>query len=379
MNRIREKSLKYRMISCLLLLALLMLPACGKKTSEAPELLEPVSKQHDTVTVTRGDYTTISVRDAFVVPEVLRLEAEIPGTVLEIPFVSGDYVEEGALVLKLDAQEEEEKIAEIREVMAVQETLNSYEDRIYEIDKATLEKEKVLYYQQGAGWQSQELKNLELQELELQREETLRKREQQQKDWDEELSKLQKTVDQSSLYAPRSGRIYYPGTAGDKLQALVAEGEPVTAHTTLAFIIDETSLHIEMDGDMTQSDQKLSYYSLIENRPVPVEYVPLSAEEEAKNRLLSTLPKTVFELKETVPDLSAGMYTPIVFETAVYEDVLLVPASAVMRDPDLKKDYVLVLNAQGEKERRDVEVRSDGIQAVILQGLSEGEVLYVYE
>ena len=134
-----------------------------------------------------------------------------------------------------------------------------------------------------------------------------------------------------------------------------------------------------MEERMLQTLQQYPYYALVRGQAVQVEYVPRTASEAASDRLLKRLPKTVFKLKGSTAGLESGMYTPIIFETAVFSDALLVPAAAVIRDPDLGRDFVYVLDESGERTRRDVEILSDGVKAVILSGLSEGEVLYVYE
>ena len=193
------------------------------------------------------------------------------------------------------------------------------------------------------------------------------------------VRELEDTIEKSVLTAPVSGRVYYPGTADDGLGSVAREGENVTLHTPVCFILDESSLHIEMEEKLSSELAGRNCYALAGGEKISVEYEPPSVEEAAKERLMSRLPKTVFRLKEGSEGLKAGQYTPIVFEMEAYQDVLLVPASAVLRDPDLREDYVFVLNADGSYERRNVEAESDGVKAVIRSGLSGGEELYVPE
>ena len=362
------------------LLTALLLTGCSHREQETVHTLgDPVTEQHGSILVERGDYTSVTVMDAFVVPEVVTLEPEISGTVSEVPFLSGETVRKGDVVLRLDTRDEEAELAKIRADMEYQETLDAYEDQLYVLDHTILERRKVQNYQQGGSWQNSELLSLDIQELELTREEKLKEREKRREKWQERIRELEDTIEKSVLTAPVSGRVYYPGTADDGLGSVAREGENVTLHTPVCFILDESSLHIEMEEKLSSELAGRNCYALAGGEKISVEYELPSVEEAAKERLLSRLPKTVFRLKEGSEGLKAGQYTPIVFEMEVYQDVLLVPASAVLRDPDLREDYVFVLNADGSYERRNVEAESDGVKAVIRSGLSGGEELYVPE
>ena len=362
----------------LCLLMLFLLSSCVKKEEETQTLLDPVTRKTGTVTVTRGDYTFVDVYDAFVVPEIEIITSPMAGVIARIPYVSGDYVEKGALILRFDTAREEAEKAAILADREYESSLYEIDDRTYTLKKQYIETQISLSYQQGAGWQSIELLRCDLAELELDREKAVSDREKRTSEQEKRLAELDNVIALSSLYAPVSGRIYYAGTMSDGKKT-VKEGESAAPDDELAFIMDENRLHIEMEERMPQSLQELPYYALIGGERCDVTYVPRTAAEAASDRLLKRLPKTVFRLKNAPENLKSGMYAPIVFETAVYEDVLLVPAAAVIRDPDLSRDFVYVMDESGGHTRRDVQIVTDSVKAVILSGLSEGEVLYVDE
>ncbi len=370
----------FRSLLILLLTALLLSSCNVQKSMEEKILLDPVTQPHGTVTVMRGDYTPVVVKDAFVVPKIVSISLDKAGTVEEIPFVSGEKVRKGDVILRLDCSAAEREIDEILKEQEYQHILDDYDDRLYELQKQIYDRQKQQYYRQGAGWQATELVNLDLQELELSREETLFEREKREKDWENRLTELQKTVDESVLYAPASGYIYYSGTADNDGQAVVVrEGENVPAYAELAYITDSSELHIETEERINLSLLQLPYYALVSGEAIPITHIPQSSDEIAHDNLLKRIPKSVFSINKKTSGLEAGMYAPIVFEQKQYEDVLLVPANAVIRDIDLRQDFVYVVRADGTHARRDVEIESDGVMAVILSGLSEGEVLYVSE
>ena len=364
----------------ILLMALLLSSCAVTKSTEEKTLLDPVTQEHGTITVTRGDHTPAGVKDAFVVPKIVSISLDKAGTVEEIPFVSGEEVKQGDIILRLCCSEEKREIAEITAEQEYQHAIDDYEDRLYELQKQIYDREKQQYYRQGAGWQASELVNLDMQELELSREETLYQRKKREEDWENRLAKLQETVDGSTVYATASGRIYYAGTAGnDGQSAVVSEGENVPAYAELAWIADESELHIETEERISLSLLQLPFYALVSGESIPVSHVPQNSAEIAHDNLLKRIPKSVFLIDGKASGLEAGMYAPIVFEQKQYRDALLVPSNAVIRDTDLRQDFVYVVQPDGTRARRNVEIESDGVTAVILSGLSEGEVLYVSE
>ncbi len=86
----------------LILLMALLLSSCGvTKSTEEKTLLDPVTQEHGTITVTRGDYAPVVVKDAFVVPKIVSISLDKAGTVEEIPFVSGEEVKKGDIIAEI--------------------------------------------------------------------------------------------------------------------------------------------------------------------------------------------------------------------------------------------------------------------------------------
>ena len=75
--------------------------------------------------------------------------------------------------------------------------------------------------------------------------------------------------------------------------------------------------------------------------------------------------------------VQAGDYAALIFVNSYQADALLIPANAVLADAAGK--YVYVVGKNGERVRRDVKLRVPvgAIDAQVLEGLEEGERIYV--
>ena len=75
--------------------------------------------------------------------------------------------------------------------------------------------------------------------------------------------------------------------------------------------------------------------------------------------------------------MQAGDYAALIFVNSYQPDALLIPANAVLADAAGK--YVYVVGKNGERVRRDVKLRVPvgAIDAQVLEGLEEGERIYV--
>ena len=89
----------------LLLISCFLLASCGKSEMKAPELMDPVSANVDTVAVSRGDIVNVLTYDGSLVPASIELYFETDGIIDVIAAYSGKYVNEGDALITLDGDD----------------------------------------------------------------------------------------------------------------------------------------------------------------------------------------------------------------------------------------------------------------------------------
>lgn len=368
-----------RLISVLLVIFLLLLFGCKKAPEEEISLKEPVTEKIGTVTVERGDLRDTTVLDAFIVPEEVELSLPISGIVDEMPFMTGDRAEKGDLLLKLDTFKVEQEIAALQAELEDLDVQASFEQRIYELDMAYQDRLIAGYQQQGAGWQSVRLAQLDKEDLSLTHSEYLREYERQKSEKAEKLAEKQEIYDSSFLYAPVSGIVYYVNSGYQNgVSMIITEGARTEKDQTLVYIADETRKHIDLEDRITAELRGLPCFALYQGEEVEIEAITLSSEQRIRDSVLVRKDAHRYRiLHRTMTDMKPGDYIPVYFVKESYEDVLYVPLSAVYHDSELSEDYVYRMDSDGGHERVAVECRQCGVYMVIQSGLSEGDELYV--
>jgi len=218
--------------------------------------------------------------------------------------------------------------------------------------------------------------------------------------YEEELAALETGVADADLAKARAEVLKARGVVQDAEAALadavlvapfdgvitegnVVVGQRVSVATPLVTIEDTSSLQVvaqvhESDiGKISEGMQvRVSFDAMLDQPPLVgrVEEIPLYGVFQ-NGMTLFEMP-VVFDEGTQVP-LFQGMSANVVFPTAINEDVLMVPASAVFTDE--QGDYVLLTpRGGGQQEKRYVTKGiSDGIYTEIVEGVSEGDTVSV--
>ena len=193
----------------LLLLTVLGFVGCSEEASVAPELLDPIGVKATTTKAQYDSIYTIETYDAQIVPYLEELSFSMDGKLDEMQVMLGDYVTEGQVLATLQEDDLLEQIDTLKDEIYSISKLGEYEDRQIsadiEIAKINLEKLRA----EGATVQSCSLQELEIKKLELRLAQA--KEERQTKinyQWNN-LSELQKTLENNQITAPFSGRVAY--------------------------------------------------------------------------------------------------------------------------------------------------------------------------
>lgn len=362
--------MKKYIVCGMLVLALTGLSGCQKAQVQVPELLEPVGVEMDTATATVGDMYSMSIYNGEVVPSVEAYSFDIDGT-LENFYVSvGDHVTKGQLLVKLEDEEVLEKIQDLEEEIADILTEQEFDERDMaadiEIAKVQL---KRLQDQRGSEEeilaQQMEVKLLEL-ELEEEQQLTALEVERLQKQVYEMRSEISKT----ELTAPMDGTVVYVSET--------ASGGRIKNLTPVVCIADETDVYISSEyiaNNVIKNAYKIT--AQIGEIEYEVTYEPLDDSEYMTMVLSGEEVKSKFTMNDTDAEIASGEYAVLKIWNMYKEDVLTIPVNALHRDAKGRYVYKIV---DGQRVRCDVTVGiSNEVKAEILEGLQEGDVVYVKE
>lgn len=359
------------------LLLLCSLAGCGgqKQQYEVPELLEPVKVQMDTVTAQIGDLYNISVYDGEVVPFVEELSFPADGYLEEITVIPGDYVQEGDVLALLDAEIIREQIDELTDEIEYTTQMGEFNDRELNvrIEMAQIELDEILdaiEEEQNISVTERKLREVELTQMQTRLTQAQEERELTLSHLNAQLEELRQKLTNTQLTAPFSGQIVYVSS--------MEPGAPIEGYSTLICLADTTRLHISSDY---VAEYKISsadrIYARILDQEYDVTYQEIDPEEYIAAALEGGEKKSSFVVNASAPELESGQYAAIVLISSYKDQTLVIPCNALYRDESGHYVYKIV---NDERVRQNVRVGvSTNIEAEILEGLQEGDVVYVKE
>ncbi|MGI5884116.1 MAG: efflux RND transporter periplasmic adaptor subunit [Candidatus Spyradocola sp.] len=346
------------------------LAGCAAKAEPVPELLEPVGMRMDTEPVRRGEIAEWRAYDFFVVPETMELSLPEGGVVQEISVELGQTVEAGDVLLRMDVEDERERIAEIEEELAYRE-----EDNALTIAGMQMDIELCKYQMEDdnrdykAGGEREQLKENELHALEAALEQEQARQALEREQLLEERQTLQERVTQSALIAPEAGRVVY--------LADLSNGVSAQSGQTLVVLAQEGQLRLKgeylTEAEAEEADEVIAW---IGGERVPIAYAPMDTDDYIASLLAGEELSASFTFPEGVPEgTQAGAYAAVLLKTIAREGVLYVPPDCLFRDGGETYVYRVV---DGERVRTEVEAGYRSVNAAeIVSGLSEGDVVYV--
>lgn len=361
---------------CLLAAAAIMLGGCSKDDDRltVPELLPAAGVARDVDTVIRADHATPKMYEAFTVAYTEELSFNVNGVIDEINVLPGDSVKKGdrLVTLNLDAQRERAE-ALLKTIERTQKS-NEYARRMSETDIRILETEKMALVSRGASEDEIRLKELDIRQrkTDLEQEEeiqnlTLSK-------YQDELEELNLVLNNDAIIAP------FDGVVARGIE--VKKGSSVKAYETIILLADNSRVKI-MSSAVSESSYRTAtggYYALINGKQYEIERVIMEKEEYVAKTLVGDVVYSEANIvgpegweKEVEP----GMYCALVLIHNYVPDQLMIPQNAVLSDADGK--YVYVVGENGESVKRSIKIRNyqDSIYSTVLEGLEEGERIYV--
>lgn len=350
------------------LLILFSLTGCRKAEEKVPELLDPVGVQLDTETVHLGTVQAISAYSGEVIPYVEELQFRIDGTLNEIYVLPGDFVTEGQLLADLSEETALNQIETLKTKMADIRKAGDFSDRQANADISIAKTELAKLKAEGASELDCQLKSLEIEELELALQHSRQLRQLELNENQRKLDNLQATIGQGQITAPFTGRII-------SVKEL-SGGDSVRGYTTMICIADETRLSLvtEFMSQATISNAA-KVFAKIGAQEYPVEYVPYDPVEYATLVLAGETVPAKFSIQAPPGAIQSGEFAMVMVYTVCKENILTVPINALFREGSSWYVYKIVGDT---RVRCDVTVGAvSSVNAEILEGLREGDVVYV--
>lgn len=376
--------MRKKVLTAVLLVAAFALSACTGRQTESEsiiELTETETAKPQTVAVKRGDLQVSVSYDAQVGPKVVQLTFEEEGIFGEYKVGIGDTVEEGDVLAVPDMEQMEKQLEAKEEELenlifnynyqktSLENQIKIYEYRMQDVYDQ-IEKEEYLtpLYTQlciKAGNYDESKKRLELQLEQLAETYNL-----ELPHCQSQLQKLKEKTSGNIIKAPFAGTIV----------ALHEVGSNDVINTNLYYvaIADTTTLYTRCEAVGTSivnaAEQILFWKDGVE---YPVTYVPMSGKSYRAMRNSGEDLYSEFALENADVTIVSGDYGKIKLVMENKEQILLLPEIAV--HTDTTGPYVYRDNG-GVQERVSVEIgNTDGINIEIVNGLEEGDVIYVQE
>ncbi len=370
-----KKHLSY--VLCLLVVLSVCLTGCsgGNKEKKAEiELLPAAGVASDIFTVFRGEDYVLKAYDASVLPYIEELYMPVDCVVEQVLVRPGDRVKAGDMLVKMNLENELKREAELAESIRRKTVSNEYDNRILQLDISMREVELRELISKSADSREIALKELDIENARLALSQQMEKQELALQAERTELERLKADLAYDAVYAPFDGVI--------ARSVDLRRGSRVPAYQTMVYLADETKLYISSQyiSDSTFSVADGGIYALIGDARYEISYRRMDPQAYVSAILAGSSIYSEFDI--IGPDgwqekIEPGMYAAVILSNNYDSDALLIPANAVLNSAGGK--YVYVVTEDGGREKRDIKVRivMGGMYARVLEGLTEGERIYV--
>jgi len=358
-------------ICLLLLVGLCCFCGCQKqKNSEVPVLMEPAAVEMDTAAAGYSDMYRVLTYSGEVVPYVEEVVFETEG-ILESCMVSvGDIVKKDQVLAVLDGDAVKEQIQNLKDEIKDETVLGELEDQkaLLDIEIAKLELEvmdggpdtKKAYHAKEVSierMQTDLAQTKQLRELELGKKQAL-------------LERYETKLDENEIRAPFDGTVVYVRQ--------MYTGDAVSSYVPVVCIADETDLRIQTDyisqTNFAGADRLIAR---IGEKDYKIRYIPMDESEYISDKLSGAKIWSDFWVEQSDEAVVSGAYAAVMLYYTSLEDVLTIPVNALYQDSTGQYVYVI---EDGKRVRQSVKAGMvNEVKAQILEGLKEGDVVYVKE
>ena len=381
---------------------LLLQSACGKKVSEAEEvvLLDPVSVAVSSTVAEYRDMYDYMILSAVCCPALSECVTEVGMTFLAYEKTPGEEVEEGEVLISGDSGDLDKQIeAQAKRITEMEEDRVDEEEQQKEaVDKA--EKEYLesvelldLVRTQEPGendpsphdkWQAKynsyhtasERASLALQRAELNAKQSAELYELDHSRAIQVLDELNRQKNGKMLTAGRSGVVVALGFVNRYNYGadFYYAGDWIGENTVSMALGDTSVKQLRCDYISSSEVNKAEdVYALINGKRYEVQYESMSPEEHERLDEKNGKVYSSFSILEGADEIGFGTFATIVMEKEHKANVLAVPKSTIIHEGG--EDYVYLFEGDSFVEHTVVCGISDGQYTEILSGLNAGDVI----
>lgn len=368
-----------------LLLLCFSLSACAGSAEEDSSSFAQVSagalEEEQFTEVIRGRLEASTVLNGYIAPKVCQLQFDTQGRFGEYKVAVGDTVTEGQILAVLDSSDYTERLEELKqqqeELTADYEYQTAYNEKTIEAYTVQMDQGYAQLDQKDKVWEPGEFSAVCMRLGELDR--------------------AVKRLELSNVQLADTYRLEYAYLKEQQKQA-----RDLYDRSFLKAPCDGTVIALQ-DMSETEFTSETMYYAAIAQKDVyylRCEYIPefylnnaleICGIRNGKEYALSYVPYedsvalvmqnnhetvyTQFELTQPDEDIDYGQIALVKLVSAVRENALLLPELTISADAD--GSYVYRKTDSGREKVYITRGLSDGIQAEVLSGLEEGDVVYV--
>lgn len=367
-----------KLLTVVLLLIAVLVTGCGEKEVDpayiAPELLPAAGVSSDIAVCFRGDHYGTRIFEGFTTAYVEELFFTVDGVIDEVLVKPGQSVKAGDELVTLNLDSQRDRVEALETSVERSRKSNEYTNRMSEIDISILETEKQALIASGAAVETIRLKEMDILQRKTDLQQAIELQEMNLSTSLRELEELYEILESDALIAPFDG-VVARGIS-------VSTGSRIKAYDTIIQLADNDRVQFTTEylSETYFRAATGGYYAIIGDKEYEIRQIQMPTEEYVAKTLVG---ETVYSNYEIMgpegweEDVEAGMYGVLVQRTNFLPDQLMIPQNAVLSDTDGK--YVYVVGENGERTKRTIRIRNytDTIYSVVLEGLEEGERIYV--
>ncbi|MBQ9764632.1 MAG: biotin/lipoyl-binding protein [Lachnospiraceae bacterium] len=360
-----------------LLLTLGIVTGCGNASAvqtsvEVPKLLNPVDVPISTTTVGYNDILISTYYEATVVPYVEEYVFPINGSIYDIYFELGDDVQKGDLLAELNHEKLDSQIESLQNRINSKKSAADKENSSYQlqIERLKLKKDNIRSGKVSSSNPAADIAliDCDIALYEKRIEQTTANLEKELVDLEENLELLTENYPDYFLYAPMSGRVIY-----------VSSAKEATLGTTVIAVADLQTKYIQTN--ISAENYIYSAYDVYAlhdgNRYSDLMHVPAIYDTTCVNLVSAKGMFANFILPaDSMNSLNFGDFVLICVDTDFVEHALSIPNTSLYKDDS--GSYVYLVSEDGVRTRKDIITGiTNSIYTVVLDGLEEGDVIYV--
>lgn len=348
--------------------------ATGTQTAaaiaETPSLLTPLEVPVNSTVVGYHDILVSSYYEATIVPYVEEYIFTIGGKVAEVYYELGDTVEKGALLAELDHERIDSQIESLENRINSRKKAVEKDNSAYtvQIEKLKLKKSQI---KSGAVASSNPSGDMAVIDCDIAIYETRIRQntenlERDLVDLEEQLELLKEDYNNYFLYAPMSGEVVYVST-----DTTIEAGDSIIAVADLATKYIQASPAAEY-GIYNAYD----VYALHNGKSYDIMHVPTIYDTTCENLVSAKGKFANFFVNGSMDEFNYGDYVLICIDSTYVENALSVPNTSLYSDST--GTYVYLVSEDGVRTRKEISTSiSDSIYTIVVDGLKEGDVIYV--